>query len=123
MRGGGGLRKSSKKTSTTRRALRLDDDDDDEEDEEEEIRRKFKSKPSKSKAKKPTKSSHKIKKNFQLVPVKKGKKGSVGLFNLKFPINLKEKLDDLAKTSQTVYKDVYRRAKVISYNILSVLCC
>jgi hypothetical protein len=65
---------------------------------------------SKSKSEKSTKG------RMDLVPVKskKGKRKSSSSFpSLPVNINLQEKLSDITKQSQSIYKDIYRRAKVL----------
>lgn len=53
---------------------------------------------------------------MELVPVKskKGRRKSASMFPaLPVNINLQEKLSDMTKQGQSIYKDIYRRAKVL----------
>lgn len=53
---------------------------------------------------------------MDLVPVKskKGKRKSSSSFpGLPVNLNIQEKLSDITKQSQSIYKDMYRRAKVL----------
>ncbi len=110
-----------------------EDDDDDEEEEDRPILKKkqvaSKSSSSSSKSsnasnKSKKSSSGKNKQRLDLVPAKRGKpsKKASGFQLPAIPnLNIREKFDDLAKSSQSVYKDVYRRAKVCFSELISTV--
>ena len=96
-------------------------EDDDEEDEDDEDDKDDYKKKSNKKTSKSTISNKKRSKKTSTALIsttdKRGKKKSKRGGGIQFPsinlnLNLKEKFDDLTKQGQSVYKDVYRRAKV-----------
>lgn len=87
---------------------RLEDDEDEDENESSKISSKKKNLY--------TKGASKGKRLQVVVSNKKRKSSKKGGFQLPtISINLKDKLDDIAKQSQSVYKDFYRRAKVFTH--------
>ena len=108
----------SKKVPVKRSTKYDEDEDEDEDDEDDED--DYKKKPSKKTTKSTTsnkKGSKKTSTALISTTDKRGKKKSKRGGGIQFPsinlnLNLKEKFDDLTKQGQSVYKDVYRRAKV-----------
>ena len=107
----------SKKVQVKRSTKYDEDDDEDEEDEDDED--DYKKKTSK-KTNKSTISNKKGSKKTSTALIsttdkrgkKKAKRGGIQFPSINLNLNLKEKFDDLTKQGQSVYKDVYRRAKV-----------
>ena len=107
----------SKKVPVKRSTKYEDDDDEDEDDEDDED--DYKKKPSKKTTKSTTSNKKGSKKtSTALISTtdkrgkKKSKRGGIQFPTINLNLNLKEKFDDLTKQGQSVYKDVYRRAKV-----------
>ena len=105
----------SKKVQVKRSTKYDEDDDEDDEDDEDD----YKKKPSKKTTKSTTSNKKGSKKtSTALISTtdkrgkKKSKRGGIQFPTINLNLNLKEKFDDLTKQGQSVYKDVYRRAKV-----------
>ena len=108
LRGGARAKKSS--SSRISKASRFDDDDD--EDDDNFVRGRSKAKKASPVSKGGAKSSKGGKKRMEMVQWndrgynQKKKKKSKGF-------SIKEKLEQIAKTGSSAYKDIYRRAKVM----------
>lgn len=112
---GGKSKKPSRNTpiktqSIKKRRKVVEEDDYEEEDDEDNYRPKKSSKAKKSKLTSSRKESKVNNKGRMMSLIPWGSNGQESKKGL--AVGLKEKLEDIAKKGQSVYKDVYRRAKV-----------
>jgi hypothetical protein len=105
-------RKSAPKPTTSRRRSKAYDDDNDDDDEVDEPVRAPAKKPA-AKAKGYKRGAAKGNQFMQMVPWGNAKGKGKGKKGPGIALGLREKFEELAKTGQSAYKDVYRRAKVM----------